>query len=447
MTKGDVRSSKREIWMINQYAITPDLPGGTRHYDFGCELVKKGYRVRIFASDVNLSLRRHTRLGASELWREEDVNGVQFIWVRAAAYQKNDWRRVWNMLSFAFNVCWVGVRLYDKPAIIIGSSPHPFAALGAWILAKLKHSRFILELRDLWPQALIDMGGMSEGSVPVRLLRFLERFLYRVAEKIIILASGSRDYLVKRGVASQKIVYIPNGVHLKNFQVGDLRVTEDLRDVENSRGLGRSQYVAAGEVAASSALVSELRGRFGFTRFTIIYTGAHGPANALDTILGAADLLRARHDIEFILVGDGPSKSALVVAAKQRGLSNVRFMDPVPKGEIPKLLAAADVAVIALRSVDAFSYGISPNKLFDYMAAAKPVICAVPGDMARLVEDSGAGISIPPENPEALAKAVEGFLSMSAVERAAMGKRGRDLVEREFSREKLAERLEEILTS
>ncbi|MGE5483297.1 MAG: glycosyltransferase, partial [Bacteroidota bacterium] len=143
-----------EIWMINQYSITPDLPGGTRHYDFGCELVKSGYRVRIFASDVNLALRTHTKLRNGELWREENVNGVRFVWVRAAEYRINNWRRAWNMLSFAANVLRVGLRLSNcRPRTIIGSSPHPFAALGAWALAKLKRAHFVLELRDLWPQA------------------------------------------------------------------------------------------------------------------------------------------------------------------------------------------------------------------------------------------------------------------------------------------------------
>ena len=134
-----------------------------------------------------------------------------------------------------------------------------------------------------------------------------------MAAKIIILALGSRDYLLGRGVASDKIVYIPNGVHLGNFK----------------------------EVTSRS----EARKEFGFTKFTIVYTGAHGPANALDTILRAADFLNNRNDVEFVLVGDGPSKSALVEEAPRLKLKNVRFMDPVPKAKIPQLLTAADAAV------------------------------------------------------------------------------------------------------
>lgn len=413
MLKESKPANLREVWIVNHYAITPDLPGGTRHYDFGIELAKMGYKVRIFVSDVNHVLSRHTKLNPGELYREESVNGVWFVWVRAAMYQKNDWRRAWNMLSFAFNACRVGLRVQDKPEVIIGSSPHPFAVLAAYAISRFKRSRFILEIRDLWPQALIDMGGMTERSIITIMLRLLERFLYKVAAKIIILALGSRDYLLEHGVASDKIVYIPNGVHLGNFKEATSR--------------------------------SEARKEFGFTKFTIVYTGAHGPANALDTILRAADFLHNRNDVEFVLVGDGPSKSALVEEATRLKLKNLRFMDPVPKARIPQLLAAADAAVITLRAVDAFSYGISPNKLFDYMASGKPVICSVPGDMAWLVRDNGAGLIVEPENPEALARAVEELLTMNQYERDVMGKRGRELVEKEFSREKLAERLMEII--
>lgn len=417
---------QQEVWMINQYAITPDLPGGTRHYDFGCELAKAGYLVRIFASDVNLALRKHTKLQDGQLWREDVVNGVHFVWVRAAIYQVNDWRRVWNMLTFTFNVVRVG--LYFKhagarPRSIIGSSPHPFAALSAWALAKAHRARFILELRDLWPQALVDMGGLSERSPVVKGMRLLERFLYRVAEKIIILAPGSERYLVQKGVPKEKLVYIPNGVHLGNFQ-GIPQVMNDLRgDMEADRARGSATPAA----------------------FTVMYTGAHGPANSLETVLEAARLLEDRRDIRMVLVGDGPSKRELIQKAKALRLTNVQFMDPVPKNQIPNLLASADATLITLRAAEAFSYAVSPNKLFDYMAAGRPVLCAVPGDMARLVEESGAGVAVEPENPEALARAVKRLADSPVEEREDMGRRGRAFVEAHYSREKLAQRLAEIL--
>lgn len=431
MTEGN-EAVGSEVWIINHYAITPDLPGGTRHYDFGYELVKRGYRVCIFASDVNLALRRHTRLKPGELYREEDVNGVRFVWVGAAEYQTNDWRRAWNIVTFTFNVIKVCVGRRSRPQAVIGSSPHLLAPLAAWLVSKLKKCRFILELRDLWPQALIDMGELGERSATARCFRLLERFLCRAADSIIVLASGSRDYLLSRGVDARKIAYIPNGVHLANFgAVARKNLLDTITESSDNKDDGSA--------------IARLRSKFGFDRFTIVYTGAHGVANSLGTILEAASLMRHRDDIQFVLVGDGPTKNELMNRSRQMNLGNVRFMDPVPKEQIPELLAAADAAVITLQAAKAFSYAISPNKLFDYMAAGKPVLCAVPGEMARLVRENGAGIAVEPESPRDLADAAVRLKEMPAEERHRMSYRGRAVVEENFSRERLAEDLIRVL--
>jgi glycosyltransferase involved in cell wall biosynthesis len=348
------------------------------------------------------------------------VDGVRFVWVRAALYKKNNWRRVWNMLSFVLNFLRVARLLQLTPDVVVGSSPHLFAPVGAWIVARRHGARFVLELRDLWPQALIDLTGSSEKRLSMRLMRIIEAFLYRKAHQIVVLATGSIRYLVNRGVAESKILYIPNGVHMRHFQSSD----------------------------ASGSTQERLHARdgFGFRRYTIVYTGAHGTANSLSTILKAAKLVAESRDrVEFVLVGDGPSKLELVRESESLGLTNVRFMDPVPKTAVSRLLDAADAAVITLRSAEAFSYAISPNKLFDYMAAGKPVLCAVEGDMANLVTQSGAGMAVPPENPEALAEAVLRLVQLPDHERQAMGHRGRELVQRDFSREALAIQLSQAM--
>lgn len=403
-----------EIWWVNQYAITPDLPGGTRHYDFGVELAKRGHRVKIFASDLSLSLRKRTKLRPDQLFSIEERDGVQFVWIASAEYQRNDWRRAWNMLSFSLNLLRVARTLAvdARPDVIIGSSPHPFGALAATRIARNTGARFYLELRDLWPQALVDMGGLRESHPAVRLMRGIEQYLYAQAEKFIILAQGSERYLRDRGVEASRIVFVPNGVHLGHFSP---------REDRNAS-----------------------RKRFGFTQFTIVYAGAHGPANALGTIIAAARLVKDL-PIEFVLVGDGPAKQELERRAIDVGTSNVRFLPPVAKGDIPDLLSAADAAIITLKNAAAFAYGISPNKLFDYMAAARPIVCAVPGDMARMVQEAGAGIAVPPEDPEALARAVRDLVSLPADVRQSFGEQGRAYLAERFSRERLVDRLVEVL--
>jgi len=404
-----------EIWMVNHYAISPDLPGGTRHYDFACELVKKGYRVKIFACDVILGKsEEHAKLEERESYSVENINGVEFIWVRAATYERNNWRRAYNMLTFSNNCYKMGCKFKDKPEVIIGSSPHPFAAFAAAKLARKLKAKFFLELRDLWPQVIVDMGKLNEYHPITKAMRLLEKYLYRAADKIIVLAEGSKKYLIeKNGIKESKILYLPNGVHLNNFSC------QKDRDV--------------------------LRKLYNFTKFTLIYTGAHGPANSLDTILRAADRLRENKDIEIVLVGDGILKEKLLKQAKEMRLNNVRFFNPVSKTEIPGILRAADAAIITLKKVKVFSYGVSPNKLFDYMAARKPIICAVEGEMAEKVENIGCGISIMPEDEKLMADAIIQLVNLPQNELKKMGDNGYEEIKKNYSREKLAQKLIDLI--
>lgn len=402
----------KEIWFVNQYAIAPDLPGGTRHYDFGVELVKAGHSVRIFAADGNLALSRHMRDLKGKLWLEESVDGVLFEWVRTGVHKRNDWRRALNMFKFSWNVYRAGLRQGVRPDLIVGSSPQPFAAYAGYHLARKLRCCFFFEVRDLWPQALIDMNGISPRHPVVWVMRGLERQLCRYADHIIVLSEGSVFYLEEKGVSRERITYIPNGVHPEHCIPRRTR--------EENRSL------------------------YGFDKFTVVYTGAHGPANALHTILQAANELGEESRIEFVLVGGGPAKPGLQARARDMGLKNVRFMDPVPKGEIPDLLSAADAAVITLKDARSFYTAVSPNKLFDYLAAGKPVLCAAPGNAAKMVEEHECGLTSPAEDGNALAKQVLALAALPLEEREKMGARGRQLVLDRFSRPKLVRILIEL---
>ncbi len=399
-----VSSQTKAIWIINHFATPPDAPGGTRHYDFGVELTKRGYKVTIFASDFNYMLRKRT---PSRHLHKAD--GVRFVWVRSLRYKKNNWRRAVNMLSFALNVIAVGI-VRKRPGVIMGSSPHLFAALSAYILAKIKGCRFHLEVRDLWPQVLIDMGSASEENALIVLLRKIESLLYREADRIIVLSRGAGEYIAERGVDPEKILLLPNGVYIERFEIAENRAS--------------------------------VRERLGMTdKFVVMYAGAHGLANALDTVLDAGCLCS---EVVFALVGDGPCKDELQQMISKRKLDNVVMLPAVPKRSIPDMLNAADALVITLRSVDLFSYGVSPNKLFEYMASGKPILCAVNGEVADLVTQANAGIAIEPENPEALARAVLSLM-MNRDKCSAYGANGRKFVAENFSRSGMVDSLVAIL--
>jgi glycosyltransferase involved in cell wall biosynthesis len=405
------------IWIFNQYAHPPDLPGGTRHYDLGQELVKRGHWVVIFATSFHHYLHREIRLQPGEKWKIEDVNGVRFVWIRTPSYQCNDWRRVQNMVVFAFQAWWLGRKLPElvpevgKPDVVIGSSPHLLTPLAAYWVAQHYGVPFVMEVRDLWPHTIIDMGELSAHHPITKALQVLERFLYYRAKKIIILLAQADKYITACGVPQEKIVWIPNGVDLSRFE-----------------GL-------------EPCVVSE-------NGLKVIYLGAHGKANALDTVIQAAKILQdwGYRKIRFILIGDGPEKPRLIALAEELRLRNVEFREPVPKDEVTKVLRVADATFFVLRDLPLYNYGISLNKLFDYLAASKPLILA--GKPANNpVEEAHCGLTVPPQNPQALAEAVIKLYQMSPEERAEMGKRGREYVEKHHDIRKLAAQLESVLQS
>ncbi len=399
------------IWIFNHYAHPPDLPGGTRHYDLGQELVKRGHQVTIFASSFHHYLHRETRLQPRERWKTEDVNGVKFVWLRTPPYWRNDWRRVRNMVAFAIRAWRLSRKLtklvpeLGKPDVVIGSSPHLLTPLAAYWVAKRHRARFVMEVRDLWPQTIIDMGELSDHHPITRVLQTLERFLYHRAERIITLLPLAHEYITACGIPQKKIVWIPNGVDLARFR-------DNLSPARNDG------------------------------KFKVMYLGAHGQANALDVLLQAAKIVqdRGHEDIRVILVGDGPEKPKLMALARKLGLRNVEFREPVPKAEAPRTLCITDATVFILHDLPLYNYGISLNKLFEYLAASKPLILA--GRPANnLVEEARCGLTVPPRDPQALADAVIKLSQMPKEEREAMGRRGREYVEKYHAIPALTEKL------
>ncbi|HBC93999.1 MAG TPA: glycosyltransferase WbuB, partial [Pelotomaculum sp.] len=193
-----------KLWILNHYAVGPGESGGTRHFDLARELVKMGWDVSIFAASVNHIMRRETHLQSGEKTKQEVHDGVRFFWLRTPVYDGNGPRRIWNMLVYTMSVlrsAWRRERPESSPEIIIGSSVHLFAAFAAYILARRHRCRFIFEVRDLWPQAFIEVFKISEYNPAIWLLRRLEIFLYRKAEKIIVLLPRANEYIERFGIS------------------------------------------------------------------------------------------------------------------------------------------------------------------------------------------------------------------------------------------------------
>jgi len=399
-------AGERRLLWINHFAVPPAEGGGTRHFEVGRELLGRGWRVWIAAADYHYQSRRYIRRpgAAAREVVAEMVDGVEFRWLWAAPYEGNDWRRVWNWVSFARSLLGWAATSGERPDVVIGSSPHLFAAVAGARLARRWGVPFVLEVRDLWPESLVAAGGRK--GVAYAVFDRMARYLYRRADRIVCLARGTMDHLRALGVPSERLVYVPNGVDPAAFA----GIERPARDT-----------------------------------FTLVYAGAHGPANGLDVVLGAAELLRGDPSIRFLLLGDGAAKPALVADARTRGLDNVEFRDPVPKLAMRAVFAEADAGLMVLRDTPLFAFGVSPNKLFDYFGAGLPVACNVPGEVAGMVRGAGGGEQAADGSARALADAVLRLRALSTDERARIGESAREWVAREHGRAVLAERLDRAL--
>lgn len=376
----------KRVWIVNHYAQAPGSPGGTRHYSLARHLAEHGWTATIFAASTELNTGRQ-RLAGLCLMREEMNGRVPFCWLRAPTYTGNGARRLANMLVFAAHVVLSpALCRRTQPDAVIGSSVHPFAAWAGLRLARRHRVPFVFEVRDLWPQTLVDMGVAREGSLAVWTLRKLERHLYRAAARIVVLMPRADEYICRLGIPREKIVWIPNGVELSGVDPAPKRPDED--------------------------------------GFTLMYFGAHGRANGLDNILAAMGRVRdMRPDlhVRLRLIGDGPLKADLIGQAKRMGLDNVVFEPPVPKSAIPALAAEADAFVVNLVDSPIYRYGISLNKLFDYLAAGRPIVFAG-ASVNDPVAEARAGLSVPPGDPEALAGAIVRLVALPEAERTEMGR-------------------------
>ena len=316
-----------------------------------------------------------------------------------------------SYLSFLPAVLHSGWRAGQVDVVFV-TSPPIFPALPAILLAKLRRAKLLVDLRDLWPDEVVAVGAAREGSLSIRLLRLIERLMYRSADVVTCTTRAFEDTVAERGVGAEKRRLLPNGA-----------------DVELFRPLPRDNEVAA-------------QYPFG-DRFVVMYSGLLGIKHGLETILDAAELLRGHEDIVFFIRGEGPRRQALEERVAELGLRNVVFGGERPIEEVPMLLARADVCVTNLLP-DPYLEKIVSVKVFEYLACEKPVVGALRGEGARVLDASGGGITVPPGDAEAMAAAIL-ELHDDPERRETLGKAGRRFVEEHYSRAVIAATLEQLL--
>lgn len=382
------------VLVINQFALPTSMPGGTRHAELFSRLV--GWDAHIIANG-------HGYMGGE---RKDSPEDGMFTFVSVPAHEQNGGARVYGWIAFAARATIAGLR---RPAvdIVYASSPHLLAAVAGWLVARLRGSRFVLELRDLWPETLVSAGALRRGSIAHRSLRALELWLYRRADHIVGVVDAWADYLEDCGIGG-KFTAVSNGADVEAFE-------------------GITRWARADQLPDRRA---------GGLRF--VYAGSHGPANGLHALL---DCATARHQHDFILVGAGLAKDSLVERVHNERIGNVMFLDAVPKCELPQVLREMDVGVHVIADLDVLQRGMSPNKLFDYMAASLPVLTNAAGARG-LVEESDSGVAVAPAE---LPLGADQLARMSDQQRVALGEYGNSWLRATRSRQEMAERLQDCL--
>jgi len=394
------------IWLINHYALTPEYSGGTRHYDIAQALIRRGHDVTIIASSFHYATFKQMKsYPAQSAYLLEEIDGIQFVWIKTKPYTGNGLARVLNMLEFTQKLRGLRFVTAHKPDVIVGSSVHLFAVYGAYRLAKYFHTPFVMEVRDIWPQTLMDMG-VSKFHPFVIVLGWLEPFLYRRADRIITLLPLAQDHIEQFGIEREIIDWISNGVNLQTF-----------------------------EQASPSQ-------RLNPSKFNLLYTGTMGKANNLEALIEAAKILQPLEEVAITLVGSGPLQNALKLQAE--GVTNIMFLPPIPKAEIPALLQEADVLFVGLKDLPLYRFGMSMNKVFDYMAAAKPIIFAS-NVSENPVQKADAGLIVPPDDAIAIANALKTLYNSTTQVRKQTGVRGFQYVKAHFGMDVIGAKFESTL--
>jgi glycosyltransferase involved in cell wall biosynthesis len=395
------------IWYLSAH----DQPKGqsARTYEFCQELLKRGHKVTMFTNSYCHWTHKEL-LEPGEKWRIEDIEGMRVIWLRTIHYTGNGMKRGANMISNAWRSLQVAKTLPDWPDVVVGPTVPLGTGWAAARIAQQKRAAFVFEVRDVWPIALVDDGGLSKNHPVYYAFRYLEKWLYKKAHRISATMPFVFNHIAESGSDPTKVTWVPNGVNFERFT-----------DYGGYDGGTKRPLVA-------------------------MYIGGFGNAHDVITIVRAAKILQEKgiDDVRFVIIGDGVKKSECLAEAEAAHLKNLEFRGSIPKADIPRVQMESDILIAAVLDSPIYRFGLNLNKMFDYFASERPVVFSgnAPNDP---VVEAGAGFSIPPEQPEAMAEVLLRLLDMTPEERLQMGKRGRSWVEKDFDMRMLGERMEYLL--
>jgi len=403
------------ILLINHYAGSILYGMEYRPYYLAREWIKDGHNVQILGASYSHTRTYQPKMGAAI--KEEVSDGIYYHWYRTPTYTTNGIGRVRNIVVFLWKAVMDGKRLADefKPDVVIASSTYPMDIWPARRIARRAKAQLIYEVHDLWPLSPIELGNMSRWHPFIIWCQWAEDYAYRYCDKVVSMLPKTKTHMVSRGMSPEKFSYIPNGIN-----------TEEWETIESLPVDIQAQLAAIKECGLP----------------VVGYTGTHGVANALDVLLDAAKL--AVDKFKVVLVGNGPERERLLRRVVDEQIGNVILLPAIPKVSIPAFLAEIDIAFIGWHESPLYRFGISPNKLMDYMMAEKPVVHSVSAGNDPVAE-AGCGLTVAPGNSIAIRDGILELSEMTVEERNKLGKNGRQFILKNQTYPVLAKRFLDVI--
>jgi glycosyltransferase involved in cell wall biosynthesis len=380
--------AKKNVWIFNHYIVPPTVEEGHRHSKFAVHLEKRGYHTVLFFSSY-LHRQKLNIINNNNRLLMENCGNSTYVALKTRSYEGNRFKRVLNILDYfrgLLRASKISLRQLAPPDVIIASSVHPLTCVAGIIVARKMKVPCIVEIRDLWPLSLVKLGKLKERSLTVRLMYLLEKWIYMEASSLVFTMEGGKDYVVDSGLAKSldisKINHVNNGIDLAKYNEESEKFDYD-----------------SSELADSNV-------------FKVIYAGSLGEANAPQYIVEAARIIQDKESkVKFFVFGDGTQRKKLEAYCQRYGVSNLHFLGRVDKKYIPNILKKGDLNVITGHDTDLYKYGISLNKLFDYLASGKPTISNMKCGY-DLLDKYQCGVTVEAGNAETLADGIMYFYNL-----------------------------------
>lgn len=399
-----------KVIYLHQYFITDKGSGSARSFDIAKRLVEKGHFVTVICGRTDNNGLKNIK--GLKLWQVEYVNSIKVIVcnVKYSNYM-GVFERMISFFLFSILSTIRGLLELNSDVVFATSTPLTITIPGI-IISLVKRVRYVFEVRDLWPEDLVDAGRIRKKSIVYFIYSFLEKISYELADRICVVSPGFYKRLIERNINPRKLVYLPLGADSELYKTGIIKP-----------GFFLDNKI--------------------FSKVIVLYCGAHGDANGLEVLLDCAKYLEKDKNIAIVLIGDGKKKPFLIKKKREMNLNNLFFLDPIPKYQIPSVISEADIGLLILREINRPRW-VMPNKLYDYMFCGKPIIINFSGTAADFIREYSIGVCARPNSAEELANAIR-YLAYNEDIRKQYGTKAKKIAFELFDRKNIADQLEKIL--